>query len=123
MGLLCTLGTVQKVQILSRFLHIWPEFLGLDLHAESALSFQSFESCSSTMSVPTFDLCGSDSDSDEGIFLTQVVKSESQALLDQIMTMDENFYVNLMESELVASTTISAMEDEPAKFCRELTEL
>ncbi len=33
------------------------------------------------------------------IFLTQVMKEESQVLLNKTMTMDENFDVNLMPDE------------------------
>lgn len=45
-----------------------------------------------------FDLC--QEDSEDEIFLTQVVKEELQKLLNKTMTMDDNFDFNLDEKRV-----------------------
>ncbi len=75
------------------------------------------------MCLPTFDLCGSDSDSEGEMFLMQVVKSESQQLLNQTMTMDDNFDVNLFVSPSKPEETTTSKSVIPEKFFSELSDM
>ncbi len=62
---------------------------------QSAVS--NFANMSVSDDLPCFEVY-SDSE-DDNIFLTQVVKEESQILLNKTMVMDDNFDVDLMPSE------------------------
>ncbi len=62
-----------------------------------------------------FDFC---SDSEENIFLTQVVKEESQVLLNKTLTINENF-----DMDLVDCNTLSTDHDDPPQFHQDLSDL
>ncbi len=70
------------------------------------------------MDAACFNLCSEDS-GDE-IFLTQVVREESQKLLNQTMTMDDNFDVNLFQD---SDTEDTFDQPEADQFCSNLAEL
>ncbi len=64
----------------------------------------------------TFSICVDSDDEDESIFLTQVVKEESQAVLNCSSIMTEDFDVDF-------STEETSGEHSKDQFCRQLCEL